>query len=209
MPQTIAKTPTTESTAIIQKSIACTPSNPWLAIRCNEFVTHGGHHHNRVVVVDTQGLVLKARLHSAEIQDGDGIKLLLEIATWDRLPQRLSHLWMDAGYTGEDKGADWVHRVLGGTAEIVPHPPKMAPEEVMMTWVREWAKEGIAIEREKLLSAKGPRAFLPKRWVVEHPFSWLGQNRRLSKDYGRLPESSEAFIYVAMSRLMVRRLARS
>ena len=160
-------------------------------------------------MVDTQGLVLKARLHSAEIQERDGIKLLLEIATWDRLPQRLSHLWMDAGYTGEDKGADWVHKVLGGTAEIVPHPPKIAPEEVMMTWVREWAKEGIAIEREKLLSAKGPRALLPKRWVVERPFSWLGQNRRLSKDYGRLPASGEAFIYVAMSRLMVRRLARS
>jgi transposase len=95
-------------------------------------------------MVDTQGLVLKARLHSAETQDRDGIKLLLEIATWDRLPQRLSHLWMDAGYTGEDKGADWVHKVLGWTAEIVCHPPKMAPEEVMMPWVREWAKEGIA-----------------------------------------------------------------
>ena len=73
-------------------------------------------------MVDTQGLVLKARLHSAEIQERDAIKLLLEIATWDRLPQRLSHLWMDAGYTGEDKGADWVHKVLGWTAEIVrPH----------------------------------------------------------------------------------------
>ena len=163
----------------------------------------------RHLMVDTQGLVLKARLHSAEIQERDGIKLLLEIATWDRLPQRLSHLWMDAGYTGEDKGADWVHKVLGWTAEIVRHSPKMAPEEVMMTWVREWVKEGIAIEREKLLSAKGPRAFLPKRWVVERTFAWLGQNRRLSKDYERLPESGEAFIYVAMSRLMVRRLARS
>ncbi len=39
--------------------------------------------------------------------------------------------------------------------------------------------------------------------------SWLSQNRRMSKDYERLPESSEAFIYVAMSRLMARRLARS
>jgi transposase len=40
-------------------------------------------------------------------------------------------------------------------------------------------------------------------------FLALGQNRRMSKDYERLPESSEAFVYVAMSRLMVRRLARS
>ena len=53
------------------------------------------------------------------------------------------------------------------------------------------------------------RPFLPKRWIVERTFAWLGQNRRLSKDYERLPESGEAFIYVAMSRLMARRLARS
>ena len=50
---------------------------------------------------------------------------------------------------------------------------------------------------------------LPRRWVVERSFSWLRQNRRMSKDYERLAESSEAFIYVAMTRLMVRRLARS
>ena len=46
---------------------------------------------------------------------------------------------MDAGYTAEGKGADWVERVLGWTAQIVRHPPKMAPEEVMRRWVREWA----------------------------------------------------------------------
>jgi len=50
---------------------------------------------------------------------------------------------------------------------------------------------------------------LPRRWVVERTFSWLSQNRRMSKDYERLCETSEAFVYVAMSRLMVRRLARS
>ena len=163
----------------------------------------------RHLMVDTQGLVLKARLHSAEIQDRDGIKLLVQIAACDRLPQRLSPVdgrRLHRRRQGRTLGAE---RALGWTAEIVRHPPKMAPEEAMMTWVREWAKEGIAIEREKLLSAKGPRAFLPKRWVVERTFSWLGQNRRLSKDYERLPESGEAFIYVAMSRLMVRRLARS
>ncbi len=49
---------------------------------------------------------------------------------------------------------------------------------------------------------------LPKRWVVEHTFSWIDQNRRMSKDYERLTEASEAFIYVAMSRLMARRSAR-
>jgi putative transposase len=48
---------------------------------------------------------------------------------------------------------------------------------------------------------------LPRRWVVERTFSWLGQNRMMSKDYERLCETSEAFIHVAMIRLMVRRQA--
>jgi putative transposase len=162
----------------------------------------------RHLLVDTQGLVLEVRVHNANVTDRDGIKLLLEPSSPDRLP-RLSHLWLDAGYTGQDRGAGWVERMLGWTAEIVRHPPKPAPEEVMMRWAREWAKEGVAIDAKKFVPEKGPRPFLPKRWIVERTFSWLGQNRRMSKDYERLPESSEAFIYVAMSRLMARRLARS
>jgi putative transposase len=102
-----------------------------------------------------------------------------------------------------------VEKVLGWTAEIVRHPKKPAPEEVMWAWVREWGKEGVAIDAKKFMPPKGPRPLLPKRWIVERTFSWLSQNRRMSKDYERLPESSEAFIYVAMSRLMARRLARS
>ena len=49
---------------------------------------------------------------------------------------------------------------------------------------------------------------LPKRWIVERTFSWFIRNRRLSRDYERLPQTSEAFIYVAMIRLISRRLAR-
>jgi putative transposase len=139
--------------------------------------------------------------------DRDGIKLLLDPSSADRLP-RLSQLWLDAGYTGQEKGADWVQKMMGWTAEIVRHPPKLVPEEVMKRWVRELTKEGVKLDREKLQQEpKGPRAFLPKRWIVERTFSWLSQNRRMSKDYERLPESAEAFIYVAMSRLMARRLA--
>jgi putative transposase len=160
-------------------------------------------------LVDTQGLVLEARVHGAQIQDREGIKLLLDANARDRLSERLSRLWLDAGYTGEGKGAGWVERVLGRTTEIVRHPPKMAPEEVMRVWVREFNKEGLAMDVEKFMPKKGPRPFLPKRWIVERTFAWLSQNRRMSKDYEKLPESSEAFIYVAMSRLMVRRLARS
>ena len=135
---------------------------------------------------------------------------MLDTNACERLPERLSHLWLDAAYTGQDKGAGWVERTLGWTAEIVRHPPKLVPEEVKRAWVREWSKEGVAIDAKNFMPQKGPRpSLLPKRWIVERTFSWLSQNRRMSKDYERLPESSEAFMYIAMSRLMARRLARS
>jgi putative transposase len=66
-------------------------------------------------------------------------------------------------------------------------------------WVLEIIKRNDAVKGFKLL---------PRRWVVERTFGWLGRYRRLSKDYERLPASSEAMVYWAMTRLMVRRLAR-
>ena len=56
---------------------------------------------------------------------------------------------------------------------------------------------------------KKPRGFLvlPRRWVVERTFAWLGQARRLAKDYERLPETGVAMILWAMSRIMLRRLS--
>ena len=114
----------------------------------------------------TQGLVLQARVPSAQVVDRDSIKLLLEPARIG-FPERLSHLWLDAGYTGEDRGAGWVEKVLGWSAEIVRHPKKLAPEEVMKAWVREFNKERVPVDPKKFMPEKGPRPFLPKRWIVE------------------------------------------
>jgi putative transposase len=50
-------------------------------------------------------------------------------------------------------------------------------------------------------------AVVPRRWVVERTFAWLGRFRRLSKDYEYLPATSEAVIQLAMIQLLDRRLA--
>ncbi len=95
----------------------------------------------RHLLVDTEGLVLRANVHSAKVLDHEGIKMLLRRA--DRRFPRLSHLWLDAGYRGEDKGADWVRKTLGWSVDLVERPRKPAPEEVLMSWAREWVKEGV------------------------------------------------------------------
>src|SRR5918994_4613267 len=156
------------------------------------------------LLVDAEGLVLKAKIHSAKVSDQDGLKLRLK-AAGDRLPRRLSHLWVDAGYQG--RGKEWAEQQLGLSVEVVHRTPKPIPEKIAKIWAQEWAKEGRQIDWQKLLPRRGFEV-LPRRWVVERTFAWLGQNRRMSKDYERLCAIGEAFIYAAMSRLMVRRLAR-
>jgi putative transposase len=158
----------------------------------------------RHLLVDTEGLVLKAKVHSAKVPDQDGLRLLLK-AIHERLP-RLSHLWVDAGYQG--KGKEWAEQEIGLSVEVVHRPPKPMPEKIARIWAEEWAKEGRQINWQKLLPRRGFE-ILPRRWVVERTFAWLSQNRRMSKDYERLCATGEAFVYVAMSRLMVRRLARA
>jgi putative transposase len=157
----------------------------------------------RHLLVDTEGLVLKVKVHSAKVPDQDGLKLLLDSAR--TAVSGLQHLWLDAGYEG--RGKRWAQEVLGLSVEIVRKPAKPVPEKVAMIWAEEWAKEGKKIDWQKLMPPRGFKV-LPRRWVVERTFSWLDQNRRMSKDYERLCATAEAFIYVAMTRLMVRRLAR-
>jgi putative transposase len=160
----------------------------------------------RHLLVDTEGLVLKAKIHAANVIDQQGIKRLLDGAK--EVFPRLTHLWLDADYRGEEEGRGWVEKVLEWSVDLVERPRKPAPEKVLKAWATEWAKEGEEVDWQKLMPPVGFQV-LPRRWVVERTFSWIDQNRRMSKDYERLTETSEAFIYVAMSRLMVRRLARS
>ena len=145
--------------------------------------------------------MLKARIHIANVLDQVGIKSLLRRAN-ERFP-RLQHLWLDAGYRGEDKDADWVEKTPGWSVELVEGPKKPAPEEVLMRW----AREGVAVDWQELLPPKG-FVVLPRRWVVERTLAWIDQQRRMSKDYERSCASGEALVYAAMIRLMTRRLAR-
>ena len=158
----------------------------------------------RHLLVDTEGLVLEVRLHSARVPDQDGIRLLLEQVR-GRFA-RLSHLWVDAGYQG--RGRKWVEEMMGLSVEVVRKPQKPVPEKVAEIWAREWAKEGKNVDWQKLMPPKGFQV-LPRRWVVERTFAWISHNRRMAKDYERLCATGEAFVYAAMTRLMVRRLARA
>jgi transposase len=87
---------------------------------------------------------------------------------------RLRHLWLDAGYRGEDKGADWVRKALGWNVDLVERPKKPAPEEVLMRWAREWAKEGVTLDWQKFMPQQG-FVVLPRRWVVERTIAWIEQ----------------------------------
>ena len=68
----------------------------------------------------------------------------------------------------------------------------------------------LGIEQEVIGGIRKGRGFTvePKRWIVERTFAWLGRYRRLSKDYEYLPTTSESMIYLSMTRLMLRRIAK-
>jgi len=74
-----------------------------------------------------------------------------------------------------------------------------------------WARKTCNVILQTVLRPVEAKGFvvLPKRWIVERTFAWLSRHRRLSKDYERLTENSEAAIYIAMIDLMVKRLAKA
>jgi putative transposase len=94
------------------------------------------------------------------------------------------------------------------SVEVVRKPPKLVPEKVAKVWAQEWAKEDEEVDWQKLMPPRGFRV-LPRRWVVERTFAWICHNRRMARDYERLCATGEAFVYAAMTRLMLRRLVRA
>jgi len=130
----------------------------------------------RHLLVDTIGLLLIVVVHAASTQDRDGAKLVLE-----RLRHRFSRLrlvWADGGYGG-----------------------------ALVEWVRSLRTRN-TVRLEIVRRSDDAKGFvvLPRCWVVERTFTWLGLHRRMSKDYEALPETSETFIRVAMIALMLQRL---
>jgi len=142
--------------------------------------------------------VLQARVNSAKVVDREDIKLLC----WTLPPPIASRACPTCAWTRATREKAMAR--IGCRRWWVGRPKSCDTRRSWSPrrWVRELTEEGLRIDREKLQAEpKGPRSFLPKRWIVERTFSWLSQNRRLSKDYERLPESAETLIYVAMSRL--------
>ncbi len=78
----------------------------------------------RHVLVDTQGLVLTVKVHPADVMDRDGVMMLLPPASIKAAFPRLTHVWLDAGYNGKDKGHDWIEKHLGWTTQVVKPPPR-------------------------------------------------------------------------------------
>jgi putative transposase len=75
----------------------------------------------------------------------------------------------------------------------------------------DWVTQRFRFRLQPVLRSDDHKGFvvLPRRWIVERTFAWLASQRRLAKDYERLPASSQAFIYIAMTHIMLRHLARA
>lgn len=130
-------------------------------------------------------------VHAANIQDRDGAIPLLKMLA-DRM-DTIRKVWFDAGYAGHC--VKWVRQELGWIAEVVRRPDDRSHGK----WSRgqEWLP---------LAGVKRPIWVLPRRWVVERSFAWLGRFRRLSKDYEALVSTSTAMAWLAGMRMLIARL---
>ena len=140
----------------------------------------------RHLVVHTQGLILHVLVHPADVHDHRAAEAVLADLR-SRYPE-VQCLFADMGYQGL---AAWLSAALGWTLLIVKRPRR---------WVR------VPIDQPAPVMPSG-FAVLPQRWIVERTFAWLVRNRRLAKDWEGLPATTETWIYLAMSRLMTKRLA--
>ena len=113
----------------------------------------------------------------------------------ESLPISLIHslrkMWADMGYQGQQL-KDTIHQTFDIDLEIVKRPPK-----------RFWIGPDTPIDA--LPEIEEGFKVQPKRWVVERTFGWLNRWRRLSKEYDLLTSSSESYIYLAMSWLILKR----
>ena len=106
-------------------------------------------------------------------------------------PAGARHLFKRRRGTGKTRRKGWVEGTYRGAAWT--SGVKEQDNRVLESVPRAEGQKGVAV--------------LPHRWVVERPLAWLNQNRRLSKDYEEFPSTRETFVYVAMTRLMLKRLA--
>jgi putative transposase len=109
---------------------------------------------------------------------------------------RLKLIWVDSGYNKGGFGA-FVKERFGWEVQVVEHPWSGSRGT--------WVPQGVKVDEEQIR----PKGFhvLKWRWIVERTFAWLSTWRRLAKDYELLPSSEEAWIYLALIRIMLRRLA--
>lgn len=123
----------------------------------------------------------------ANTPDQEGARRLL--GKLDERFERLEVIWADLGFQGAELSA-WVERVVKAKLVITGH-------KASGCWLAPGQTQPEAEPAPKTL-----------RWVVERSFAWLGRNRRLARDYEYLPESEEAFCYLAMAHLLLKRLTR-
>jgi putative transposase len=105
---------------------------------------------------------------------------------------------------------DGAKLVLAGTRRRFPRLRKVWTDGMYRGQLVPWAKRHAGVDLEIVAPPKGTQGFqvLPRRWVVERSIAWMGRQRRLSKDYEAMTETSEGMIYAAFGGTMLRKLVR-